>query len=548
LKATPSKSTSATTEFWGLRLRSFFLAVVSTLLSIAACGGDDLFLPKDGEPAHIAAVGPDDLRGTVGQALSDSLVVEVTDPSGRPVSGVEVSFVLPAGAAVAPGDRVNTGSNGRAAVYYTLSTAAGEQVVEAHAPIVPASNAVATFRVLADPEGPVALMADSGDGQRAQVSTVLPVPLAVKAVDRFNNGVAGVEVTWRASGDGEVDPASGVTGTDGRAVTSWTLGSSPGSNEAVAQAEDLEGSPVSFTATAVAAPRPELVLVTEPSATAAAGVPLERQPEIQLRDPFGIPLNQEGVSVTVQIATGEGSLGGRTTASSDANGMVRFSDLEFRGETGSRTLIFAADGFTPVTSSAITVRPGPPSADQSSVSVPNGTAGASTAITVRLRDEFGNNISDAGDALDIRIDGANPSSGLPITDRGDGAYSTSYTPVHTGTDAVTVEFRGTPLSGSPFQSVVSPGAADPSTTSAQVTRNGIFFVSVSVVVTTRDSQGNLLGHGGDQVQVIPNGGPPRLAVDNGDGTYTDSFVIIADVVSVDILLNGVAIAGSPFIP
>src|SRR6185312_974710 len=134
-----------------------------------------------------------------------------------------------------------------------------------------------------------------------------------------------------------------------------------------------QGSPLSFTVTAIG---PELSLVTPPSAIAAAGVPLERQPELQLQDALGTPLHRANVDVTVQIAGSAGSLGGRTTASSDADGVVRFSDLQIRGPVGPRTLIFAADGFTPVTSGPITVTAGPPAAGASSASVPGGTAGA----------------------------------------------------------------------------------------------------------------------------------------------------------------------------
>jgi hypothetical protein len=542
----PSRST--TTESRYRCLGSFFLTVVLPLLVVTACGGDDLLLPKDGEPARISPVKGNNQIGTVGQPVGDSLIVEVTDPGGRPVSGVEVLFVPPAGAAVAPGDRIVTGANGQAAVYYTLSTTAGQQMVEARAPVVPTSNAVAMFALTAQPESAEALRIAGGDGQSAQVSTVLPESLAVRAVDRFGNGVAGIEVIWQASGGGEVSPTSVITGADGRAATALTLGERPGPYGASARAQGLEGSPVSFTATAVAAPRPELVLVIQPSAAAAAGVRLEQQPVIQLQDPFGAPLNQEDVRVTVQIANGGGSLGGRTTATSDANGRVTFTDLEFRGDTGPRTLIFAADGFTPVTSTEIVVRPGPPSADQSSVSVSDGTAGATTSIGVRLRDEFGNNIPGAGQDLEIKIAGANPTASLSVADNGNGSYTTSYVPVHSGTDEIIVEFRGTPLEGQPARSIVSPGAADPSTSTALVTRSGVFFVQVDVVVTTRDAQGNLLGRGGDLVQVIPNGGPARAANDNGDGTYTDRFFMLAGSVSVEIILNGVPLAGSPFTP
>jgi hypothetical protein len=535
----------------GLRIATFF-----ALLAIAACGGTDLLLPRDGEPAHITAVHGNEVSATVGQPLGDSLVAEVTDPTGRAVSGVEVTFSPPAGAMLEPGDRVTTDAAGHAAVHYILSTTAGDQMVEARAPIVPETNALTTFRVIAQPESPESLAAAGGDGQTAQVSTVLPESLAVKAVDRFGNGVPGIEVTWQATGGGELTPRIDTTGADGRAAVSRVLGDSPGSYGAVAKAETLEAPPVTFIATAVAAPKPLLVLVTAPSATAVAGVPLEQQPEIQLQDPLGAPLPREGVKVTVQLSEGEGSLGGKTTKTSDANGRVTFTDLEFRGGTGTRALIFAAQGFTPVTSAEVAVRPGPPSGTRSSLSVPDGTAGARTTLTLRLTDEFGNEIPGAAPDLSIRISGAN-SADLPLSENGSGSYTASYTPTHSGRDEVTVVFRGEPLSGASAASLVASGPADPSTTTARVTREGVLFVQVDIEVTTRDALGNPLGHGGDQVEIIPNGGATRRCaplpeakscVDKRDGTYVDRFILIGNTVSVVIKLNGVPLSGSPFVP
>jgi adhesin/invasin len=520
------------------------------LLLLSACGGDDLLLPRDGEPARIAAIQGDNVRATVGQPLTESLVAQVTDPAGRPVPGVEVTFVAPElpGAVIEPADPVRTDDQGNAAVHYTLSTIAGDQMVEARAEIVPESNAVATFHVAADPESPESLAIADGNPQSAEVSTVLPDSLAVKVVDRYGNGVSGVEVAWQASGGGAVNPETVVTGPDGRAATARTLGDRPGPYGTVARADGLAGSPVAFTATGVAAPQPALILVTQPSEVGAAGVPLQRQPELQLQDPFGAPLAQEGVSVTAQIANGSGSLGGKTTAKSDAAGKVAFTDLELRGETGSRTLIFAADGFTPVTSSEIAVGPGPPSGGESEVHVPNGSAGSPTAISIRLKDEFGNPIMDAGSKLAVGVDGANPASNLEVREEGNGSYTAAYTPVHTGRDVISVQFQGQPLGGGPFESTVSPGPADPGTSTARVTSNGVFFIAVQVLVTVRDAQGNLVGHGGDRVTVIPNGGEPRTAEDHGDGTYTDQFVLVGSSVSVAISLNGVPLAGSPFNP
>jgi hypothetical protein len=532
---------------WSSSLHQILLPA-SVFLLLAACGGDDLLLPRDGEPARISAFAGDSQHTTVGQALPDSLVAQVTDPAGRPVAGVEVTFVPPSGAIVSPADPVRTDADGRAAAQYTLSTVSGDQIVEARAPIVPETNAVASFHITANPEVPESLAMAGGNRQQAEVSTVLPESLAVMAVDRYGNGVPGIEVSWQANGGGDVSPATVVTGADGRAKAARTLGDRPGQYGAVARAEALGGSPVAFTATAVAAPQPSLLLQVQPSENAEAGVPLERQPELQLQDPFGAPLAQEGVSVTAQIATGSGSLGGKTTARSDGSGKVTFTDLEFRGDIGPHTLIFAADGFTPVTSAQITVRPGPPSADETSIQVPDGSAGAPTPITVRLRDEFGNAITGAAGDFALSVTGANPASNLPVSEEGSGSYTASYVPLHVGQDVITIEFRGVALGGGHFESVVRAGAADPTTTTARVTASGVIFIVVQVEVVTRDAQGNLLNRGGDQVVVVPNGGQPRVAEDRGDGTYVDQFVMFASGISVAINLNGVPLSGSPFSP
>ena len=184
----------------------------------------------------------------------------------------------------------------------------------------------------------------------------------------------------------------------------------------------------------------------------------------------------------------------------------------------------------------------------SAVQVRNGSAGTPTPITIRLKDAFGNPINDAGNKLTIGVEGANPTANLEVKDEGNGAYSASYTPVHAGHDVISVQFQGQPLAGGHFESTVTPGPADPGTSTARVTSNGVFFISVRVEITVRDAQGNPVGHGGDRVTLIPNGGNSRTAKDNGDGTYSDQFVLVGSSVSVAIFLNGAPLGGNPFTP
>jgi hypothetical protein len=251
------------------------------------------------------------------------------------------------------------------------------------------------------------------------------------------------------------------------------------------------------------------------------------------------------VAVTVQIASGGGSLGGRITIRSNAEGVVTYTDLSIRGEPGERTLIFAASDFTSAISTEIDVAPGPPLASASSASVPNGTAGAATEIIVELKDAFGTPVEGAAGDILVSVSGSNSASSLNVSDRGDGSYSASYTPVLAGTDQVDVRVNGTPVPGSPFVSMVAPGPADASMTTAVVTRGGFFGSRIDAVITTRDAQGNLLGRGGDDVKVQLNGEPPVSAVDHGNGTYSQTFFSFLPV-TITITLNGVPIAGSPF--
>ncbi len=544
-KATLSRS--RTTELRRPR-PGLAVALSLMLLALGACGGDDLLLPSSGEPSRIEAVSGNSQTGTVGQTLDVPLVVEVTDPANRPVPEVEVVFIAPAGAELVPNDTVFTGPDGRATVTYTLATVSGQQTIEARAkPVVPSVSLTTTFSQIAEPETASQLVMAAGDGQTGELQTALGDSLAVKAVDRFGNGVAGIEVTWDAE-VGAVSPATMVTGSDGRAATQRTLGGRPGSYRTEASAPDLEGSPVAFTATGIAPPSPQLIVVTQPSATASAGVPLTRQPVLQLQDAAGAPLVRADVVVTVQIASGDGSLGGSTTARSDADGRVSFEDLSIRGRPGSRSLLFAAVDFTPATSDEIAVRAGPPAANRTSTSVGNGTAGVATTIAVHLEDEFGTDVEDAAGMIRVRVEGANPAD-VPVSDQGGGTYSASYRPSVTGTDQISVEVNGAQVPDGPFRSIVSPGPAAASATTAQVSRSGAFFVEITILVTTRDAEGNLRGRGGERVQVQLEGSDVlRDAHDNGDGTYSDQFVVVLSNPRVIILLNGQPISGSPYGP
>ena len=82
------------------RLRS---ALLLAGLAIA-CGGDDLTLPSQGEPALLEPIGGDRQNGTVGEPLTNELVVRVLDRFNDPVPGVIVRWTAEGGGFVDPAE------------------------------------------------------------------------------------------------------------------------------------------------------------------------------------------------------------------------------------------------------------------------------------------------------------------------------------------------------------------------------------------------------------------------------------------------------------
>jgi hypothetical protein len=75
----------------------------------------------------------------------------------------------------------------------------------------------------------------SGDGQSGTVGTALPLPFVVIVRDANNNPVSGVSVTFAVtSGGGALSVTTTTTGSDGKASTVLTLGTTVGTNTVTA--------------------------------------------------------------------------------------------------------------------------------------------------------------------------------------------------------------------------------------------------------------------------------------------------------------------------
>ncbi len=220
------------------------------LAMLAGCGGSDLVLPGSGTPADLQMVNGNDQTGLAGSPLPQPLEVKVVDDRGNPLSGHTVTFALDTDApgALLDPESVRTGQNGIAQSRWTLGATSGTQRVVARVIRNGSAEPLEVGFTAAVEAGAAANVARvSGDGQSAEAGKRLADPLVVSVTDEFGNPVEGVSVDWTAE-EGTVDPASSISGSDGRAQTSWTLGPATGTQSATATSGGLDGSPVSFTA------------------------------------------------------------------------------------------------------------------------------------------------------------------------------------------------------------------------------------------------------------------------------------------------------------
>lgn len=230
------------------------LVVVAATISGPGCGSSDLILPTPGEPAAIKIVGGDEQQGPAGLTLSGDLIVQVLDEAGTGVPGQAVTWVVATGGGSVTPETGTTDVQGHASARWTLGPSAGRNTVSA---VVAVVGGVTFSATATDGDGggdPASIEAVEGQDQSAPAGTAVPVEPTVRVLDDGGAPVEGVQVTFVVTeGGGNVTGASQTTNAGGIArVDLWTLGAAPGPNTLEARAGSLDGSPVLFTAEAVA--------------------------------------------------------------------------------------------------------------------------------------------------------------------------------------------------------------------------------------------------------------------------------------------------------
>ncbi len=411
---------------------------------------------------------------------------------------------------------------------------------------------------LPDEGEPANLKMVRGDLQNGAVGEAAGDSLVVEVTDRFGTPIGNLEVSWVAEGGGSVDPLHSITSANGRAGTTRILGTTPGTYTTVATVAGLPDEPVVFRTTAVAA---RLVLTTQPSFVASDGVPFERQPVLQLQNTQGEPLARPNVAVTVQIASGGGTLSGVTTVVSNADGVVAFADLAIRGSPGARTLIFAADGFASATSAPVGVDVGGPA----TIGIAAGneqTVAAGTVVPIApaviVRDGDGTPVPGVPIQFTVTSGGGSVTGAAQFTgDDGIARVGGWTLGSAVGENTLEAGVPGADLGGGPIiftaDGVAGPVSADQTTVTASPATIPVVTGSSTITVTARDGFGNpvsgatvVLAATGSGNNLVQPGGPTDdsgVATGQLSATELGAHVVSATVNGVPIVQTATVTVG-----
>lgn len=259
----------------------------------------------------------------------------------------------------------------------------------------------------------------------------------------------------------------------------------------------------------------QIVYTTQPSASTVAGVAFAAQPALQVRDRFG-NLVSTGVdasrTVTLTRSGGTGTLLG-TTAVAATGGLVTLSGLSMEVSGTGKSILASTTvtaGVKTATSSAFAITPGPAATATTTVTaatspiIANGSS--TSAITVQLKDAFGNNITSG--AATVTLATTRGTLGT-VANNGNGTYSTTLTSsAVAGTAVVSATLTGVAAV------VLSPGGVVTSTASVVMsagTATGIRVLNGTGLTATVASVVNTSGT--LKVQVVDANGNGRA----GDG-------------------------------
>lgn len=398
----------------------------------------------------LSLVSGDAQSDVAGLALALPFVVRATDEFGGVVRGATVEWARVAGVGSLPAASTFSDSLGLARVGYTLGVTPSVDTIRALLPgTSPAATVLFTARSVAGAAAKLLFETRAPDTITVGVAFA---PVRVRLADGLGNAVrtAGVMVRVVETGVAPVTSAHrDSTLTDSAGIATFSIPAYRGligTLQLTLSSTGLASASQSLVAKAGAPAG--LLVVKQPPPAAISGVAFADSVVVQLVDAGrnAVP----GVVTTTASVLGAGTLGGITTAATNASGRVSFGALVITGLVGSYSIHVASGALTPATSAPISLSAGA-AAIISSVAGDKQAAlvglATPTAPTVLVKDASGNPVGGVSVGFAVTAGGGSVAPATVVTDAA-GMASTVWTlGVISGANALSVTAAG--LTGSP---------------------------------------------------------------------------------------------------
>ncbi len=184
----------------------------------------------------------------------------------------------------------------------------------------------------------------SGDQQIGTVGAALATPIEVRLEDRLGSPIEGIQLDFVVTvGGGSLASPTATTNSDGRATSSWTLGTQAGTHQ-VTTTVSGESSSTAFSATALPDAPDALQKIAGDNQTDVPNATLPQLIVVRVVDQFDNPISGENVTFTV---TAGGGTVNSSSVQTDANGDAA---VEWTlGSEGNNSLTASANNIADVT-------------------------------------------------------------------------------------------------------------------------------------------------------------------------------------------------------
>ena len=292
--------------------------------------------------------------GVVNQALPQLLAVKLQDYHGNNVVNETVRFSVLAGGAKLSGQtirEVTTDQNGLASVTATLGAAKGDTNNIFQAEFNGAQGSPIVFKASATAGAAAQLVEVSLNNQTGVVNRLVAHSFTVRVLDAFSNPVSGHQVEYAVvSGGGTLNGQASqkpTTDANGYAAVTLKLGTLAGANAVRVSSANLQGSPITFTATAIASIPAKFLEISGNKQRGVFNQTLPYPFVVAVTDSFANPIVDHPVQFTV--TRGNGSLAGQGLVSVATNSVGRAAVILTLGSSGYANEVTASTQYNSIT-------------------------------------------------------------------------------------------------------------------------------------------------------------------------------------------------------